>query len=95
MKENGESLSFGNVNEMYIEDASYIRLREVALSYSAPESVARLMRAKSASFTLAGRNLALWTDYSGLDPETTFSDTTEFFTVPAERRLSFRVSLTY
>lgn len=91
----GASVTFGNVNGMYIEDASYARLREVSLSYSAPESVANLMRARSASFTVSGRNLKTWTDYTGLDPETTFSNTTEFFTVPAEKRYSFRVSLTY
>jgi TonB-linked SusC/RagA family outer membrane protein len=91
----GESVTFGNVNGMYIEDASYARLREVSVSYRAPESVASLMRARSASFTVSGRNLKTWTDYTGLDPETTFSETTEFFTVPAEKRFTFRVSLTY
>jgi hypothetical protein len=72
-----------------------MRLREVSLTFSAPESIAQAMRARSASITLAGRNLKTWTDYTGLDPETTYVEGTEFFTVPAERRFSFRLSLTY
>ncbi|MEZ4416839.1 MAG: SusC/RagA family TonB-linked outer membrane protein [Gemmatimonadota bacterium] len=95
VNESGNTVTFGNVNGEYIEDASYTRLREVSLTYQAPESVARAMRARSASFTVAGRNLATWTPYSGLDPETTFNDGREFFTVPAERRWSVRVNLAY
>ena len=93
--ESGQTVTFGNVNEMYVEDASYARLREVSLSIRAPESMASVLRARSASFTFAARNLKTWTDYTGLDPETTYSDSTEFFTVPAEKRFSFRLSLTY
>jgi len=95
VNEQGEDVTFGNVNGMYIEDASYARLREVSLSFRAPESLASAMKARTASFTLSARNLKTWTDYSGLDPETTYTESTEFFTVPAEKRFSFRVSLTY
>jgi len=93
--ESGQSITFSQVNEMYITDASYTRLREVSLTFAAPEHVAQLMRARNATFTVAGRNLATWTDYPGVDPETTYVNATEFFTVPAERRFTFRVSLTY
>ncbi|MGD8319636.1 MAG: TonB-dependent receptor, partial [Gemmatimonadota bacterium] len=93
--ESGQSITFSQVNGMYITDSSYMRLREVSLTFSAPESIAQAMRARSASITLAGRNLKTWTDYTGLDPETTYVEGTEFFTVPAERRFSFRLSLTY
>jgi len=93
--ESGQDITFSQVNGMYITDASYVRLREVSLSMAAPESLARAMRARTASFTVAARNLKTWTDYTGLDPETSYVEGTEFFTVPAERRFSFRVSLTY
>lgn len=93
--ESGDDITFSQVNGMYITDASYLRLREVSLSFAAPERVAQAIRARTASFTLAARNLKTWTDYTGVDPETTYVEGTEFFTVPAERRYSFRVSLTY
>ncbi|HSL71247.1 MAG TPA: TonB-dependent receptor, partial [Longimicrobiales bacterium] len=95
-KENGETITFGNVGGAYIEDASFLRLREVSLSYRIPESfAARFMRARDASISVAGRNLAVWTGYSGLDPETIYASNTEFFTVPADRRFLLRVSASY
>ena len=56
-------------NAGYIEDADLVRLREVALTFALPDRLLRGTRASGASLTLAGRNLALWTDYTGFDPE--------------------------
>lgn len=53
----------------FVENGSFTRLREVALTYNAPPTLTRLFRGRSASLTLAGRNLAVWTRYSGADPE--------------------------
>jgi TonB-dependent starch-binding outer membrane protein SusC len=55
------------LNEMYNGD--FIRLREVDLTYNLPVDLAHKFRARSASVTLSGRNLALWTKYPGPDPE--------------------------
>jgi TonB-linked SusC/RagA family outer membrane protein len=92
----GETVAFGNVNEHYIEKAHYTRFRELSLTYRVPESVSsRLLRSREASLSVAGRNLATWTPYSGLDPETTYTESTEFFTIPAERRWLVRMSVRY
>lgn len=48
-----------------VEDASFIRLREVALTYN----VGPLMGAGNWTVGLVGRNLATFTDYRGYDPE--------------------------
>jgi TonB-linked SusC/RagA family outer membrane protein len=54
----------------FVEDADFIKLREVALTVSVPQSLSRQFRLlQGASVTLSGRNLATWTDYTGLDPE--------------------------
>ena len=53
----------------YFEDADYLKLREISLSFSTPPKLAAALRARAASITLAGRNLATWTGYSGGDPE--------------------------
>jgi TonB-linked SusC/RagA family outer membrane protein len=62
---------FGVRTANYLEDASYVKLREVALSYDLPR--AWLTRfwggARSARVTLSGRNLFMITPYDGLDPE--------------------------
>ena len=54
---------------MFFEDADYLKLRELALTFVAPPTVAAALRARTATITLAGRDLATWTGYSGVDPE--------------------------
>jgi len=57
---------------VYVEDASYVKLRELSLSYDFPASLtSRLFGSavQSASLTLSGRDLKTWTDYTGVDPE--------------------------
>ena len=55
----------------FIEDGDFIRLRELSLVYSLPESLERrFFRGRSLTATAAARNLGiLWTKYSGVDPE--------------------------
>jgi hypothetical protein len=53
----------------FLEDASYWKLRELSISLVAPESWAAKLGAERLGITLAGRNLATWTGYDGLDPE--------------------------
>jgi TonB-linked SusC/RagA family outer membrane protein len=55
----------------YIEDATFVKLREVALNYNVPnEMVSALgIGARSLQVGVTGRDLFMWTDYSGLDPE--------------------------
>jgi hypothetical protein len=57
---------------VYLEDASYLKLREVSLSYDLPMSVVGAMfggSARYARLTLSGRNLIRITPYDGYDPE--------------------------
>jgi TonB-linked SusC/RagA family outer membrane protein len=55
----------------YIEDASFVKLREVSLGYELPPSwLSRLTgRTRSVRLELSGRNLYTWTKYTGADPE--------------------------
>jgi TonB-linked SusC/RagA family outer membrane protein len=64
--------SSGNFYSDIINDASFVKLREVSVSYSLPERFASAFRASGASISLAGRNLHTWTKYDGLDPEASF-----------------------
>src|SRR5690606_2926990 len=82
----------------YIEDASFWKLREVSLTFDAPNEWARRLRSSSLRLTLAGRNLATWPGYTGFDPEINYNGTSnystaEFFTQPPVRYLTARVSL--
>lgn len=53
----------------YYEPAWFIKMRELSLTFFAPDAWARRFRASRLSLTLAGRNLWTITDYSGVDPE--------------------------
>jgi hypothetical protein len=58
----------------YIEDASFWRIREIALTYTLSNSLTqRLLRARDAMITVAGRNLKVFTDWTGADPEQNYS----------------------
>ena len=56
--------------------ADFIKLRELSIGYTLPQSVAGRVGAKSATITLAGRNLAIWKlkGYPGNDPEVEFAN---------------------
>jgi TonB-linked SusC/RagA family outer membrane protein len=60
--------------ERYVYDASYVKLRELRLSYNLPGSWARkFFGARAASIALTGRNLKMWTNVPNIDPEFAYS----------------------
>ena len=57
---------------VYIQDATFVKLREVTLSFQLPDNVIHSLfhgSVTSARAELSGRNLATWSPYAGLDPE--------------------------
>jgi TonB-linked SusC/RagA family outer membrane protein len=55
---------------VYVEDGTFLKLREVALHYQLPRTlIASLGPLDNARLSLSGRNLLTFTPYSGLDPE--------------------------
>jgi TonB-linked SusC/RagA family outer membrane protein len=61
-------------SSLFIEDASFIRLRNVRLSYYVPQKITGKASIKGLSLFVYGINLATWTKYSGWDPEVSFSN---------------------
>ncbi len=58
--------------QVYVQDGSYLKLREVTLAYNLPENVTKGLFGSSvryARLSLSGRNLLRFTGYRGLDPE--------------------------
>ncbi len=55
---------------VYIEDASFLKLREITLTYQLPDTwVTQVPKVKSARVSFSARNVFTLTGYSGLDPE--------------------------
>ena len=55
----------------WVQDAGFVKLRELSLSWTLPESVTRSIAGALSNLrlTFSGRNLLTFTDYRGLDPE--------------------------
>ncbi|HEY8929822.1 MAG TPA: SusC/RagA family TonB-linked outer membrane protein [Mucilaginibacter sp.] len=62
--------AFGSQGDGRIVDASFIRLKNISLSYVLPQSLQHALRLQNARIYLQGQNLATFTGYNGLDPET-------------------------
>ncbi len=61
---------FGGTNTGFLEEADFIKWREISFTLTAPPSLAsKHMLLERTSLTFSGRNLQTFTDYTGLDPE--------------------------
>jgi TonB-linked SusC/RagA family outer membrane protein len=82
----------------YWENGQFWRLREVSASFTLPNTWATRLRARDASFVLAGRNLHVWTKYTDIDPEANYSTgdvQTDFITTGPPTYFEFRLNLHY
>jgi TonB-linked SusC/RagA family outer membrane protein len=64
--------SGGPLRDFTINDAKYVKFRELSLSYDASSLLAARAGAKSLSITASARNIHTWSPYTGLDPESQF-----------------------
>lgn len=65
-------LGYGNgigASSRYVEDASYVRVKNVTLAYNIPAKVTGKLKMRSARFYITGVNLFTFSNYSGWDPE--------------------------
>lgn len=85
----------------YAEDGSYVKLREVSLTYDLAPNLARAVKAAGLAVTVSGRNLHTWTDYTGFDPEMnlfgqlTVERGNDFGTYPIPRQYSIGIRVNY
>ncbi|NUO37824.1 MAG: SusC/RagA family TonB-linked outer membrane protein [Gemmatimonadaceae bacterium] len=64
--------SGGPLRDFTINDARYVKFRELSLSYDASSWLAARAGAKTLSVTASARNIHTWSPYSGMDPESQF-----------------------
>ncbi len=60
------------LSSRFVEDGSYVRLKNIALSYTLPANILQNVGLSSVRFSLSAQNLITLTDYSGLDPEVSY-----------------------
>jgi len=61
-------------SSLFIEDATFLRLRNARLTYAVPAKIANKVAIKWMTVYIYGVNLLTWTNYSGWDPEISFSN---------------------
>lgn len=91
-----------NPSSRYISDASYLRLKNVVLGYTLPQSALDRMGLRRVRLYVTGVNLLTFTDYEGWDPEvnTDLYDQSDnlnigndFYSAPQARTISFGVNI--
>jgi hypothetical protein len=97
LAEQAVALSGRETPYAFREEVSWLRLYELSVTFHAPQQVQRLLRAQSASLSIMGRNLAMWSHYRGVDPELSslpFGEgTRDHGGMPQPREWSIRLNL--
>lgn len=89
-----------------VSDGSFVRFRELSLTYTADRELASRLRARDLAISLTARNLMLWTKYRGVDPEVGnggratgnnpdnfFQENVDAFGLPVPRRIGISVRI--
>jgi TonB-linked SusC/RagA family outer membrane protein len=88
-------------NSFFVEDGSYVKLRELSLSYNLAQGLMNSMhflgQGRSVKVALIGRNLKTWTNYSGFDPESSSNGDFNFridgFRYPSFRQITGQIEV--
>jgi len=86
-----------NVDEYYIHDNSFVKLREVALRYQLPRNFYKTL---NVGVSLYARNILVWTALRNLDPETSQGNNNmggsfERFSLPQTTSYGFSLDFTF
>ncbi|MCU0444336.1 MAG: TonB-dependent receptor [Microscillaceae bacterium] len=83
----------------FVEDGSFLRVKNVILGYNLPASVLKYAKLRSVRVYVQAQNLFTFTNYSGFDPEVNFAGTsnitlgTDFYTFPQPRTFTFGINV--
>ena len=89
------------VTDRYVENGSYLKLKNASLGYTFTNSLASKIGARQLRVYVSGQNLLTITKYSGLDPEVNFYDNDntkqgiDYGTYPAVRTFLAGVNVTF
>lgn len=88
------------VSTQYMEDASYVRLKQLTVAYTFPNKLVKKLGLSSARFYVTGVNLFTWTKYTGWDPEvntdfraTNINQGGDFYAAPQIRSYTFGLNI--
>ena len=87
-------------SELWLQDATWTRLREITLTYSLGQDVLDKLKLSAVNFSVTGRNLFLWTDVIGNDPDKNFAGVgnsrgLDYYTNPSTKSYMFNLNITF
>jgi TonB-linked SusC/RagA family outer membrane protein len=92
-------LADGLKSSRFIENGTFLRIKNVTVGYTIPKDVLKKLWLKSARLYVSGQNLYTFTAYTGMDPEVNYFSTdniimgTDFFTYPQSRTILVGLNL--
>lgn len=91
---------FEDISSRVVEDASYLRLKTVNLSYNLPKDVLDALELNSFKIYVAAQNLFTITNYSGFDPDVSVARSLitpgiDYSAYPIHRVISFGLNVTF
>lgn len=97
-----ENIMDSEIPEAVMYDASYLKFRELKLSYNIPQKAIKNLPLQSAAVSMVIRNLAVWSNVPNVDPET-YSSSSQAGSipgydnggVPSVRNIAFNVNLQF
>jgi hypothetical protein len=82
------------ISDLFVENAGYIRWKQVSLAYHFPASMFRQGFVKQLTLTASGQNLAIWTvNKEGIDPD--YIPTNSAAILPPSRSVLFSVQANF
>lgn len=81
-------------SDRWVEDGSYLRIKNVSLGYTLPKSLISRIHLQSMRFYLSGTNLYTFTNYKGFDPEVS-ANGIDFNIYPVTRTISVGVNVKF
>jgi len=97
----GNGGGFGSVDEHFVQDASFYRLRLASLSYTFNNQLLGNSPFSDLRLSFTGRNLLLWTPYEGIDPETSLAGSSsngqgiDYFQMPNTRSYAVGLNVSF
>jgi TonB-linked SusC/RagA family outer membrane protein len=87
----------GDIDEFYVHENSFVKLREIALKYKLPKNI---YKTATAGISVFARNILIWSALRNLDPETSQGNTNmggafERFSLPQTTSYGFSLDITF
>ncbi|MDR1673753.1 MAG: TonB-dependent receptor [Bacteroidales bacterium] len=89
-----------NLSSRYLDDGSYLRLKNLSLSYTVPKNLSAKLRIERIKATVSATNLWTLTNYKGLDPEVSAQSSSnntagyDWATIPQPRTFQVILNIT-